>query len=39
LETLNGMKEYAVVGVATDYLNAKLSTVYISQETCRRTST
>ena len=32
LETPNGMKDYTVVGVATDYLNAKLSTVYISQE-------
>jgi putative ABC transport system permease protein len=32
LQTPNGMKEYTVAGVATDYLNAKLSTVYISQE-------
>lgn len=32
LETPNGMQYYTVVGVATDYLNAKLSTVYISQD-------
>ncbi|NTU71735.1 MAG: FtsX-like permease family protein [Coriobacteriia bacterium] len=32
LQTPNGLKDYTVVGVATDYLNAKLSTVYISQE-------
>jgi putative ABC transport system permease protein len=36
LETPNGMKEYRVVGVATDYLNAKLSTVYISQENLQK---
>jgi putative ABC transport system permease protein len=32
LRTPNGIEEYTVVGVATDYLNAKLSTVYISQD-------
>ena len=32
LETPNGLKYYTVVGVATDYLNAKLSIVYISQK-------
>ncbi len=32
LQTPNGVEDYLVVGVATDYLNAKLSTVYISQE-------
>ncbi len=32
VETPNGMKDYTVVGVATDYLNAKLATVYISQD-------
>ncbi len=32
LKTPNGVEDYLVVGVATDYLNAKLSTVYISQE-------
>jgi putative ABC transport system permease protein len=32
LQTPNGLQYYTVVGVATDYLNAKLSTVYISQD-------
>ena len=32
LKTPNGLKDYTVVGVATDYLNAKLSTVYVSQD-------
>ena len=32
METPNGMKSYKVVGIATDYLNAKLATGYISQE-------
>ncbi|TLM97832.1 MAG: FtsX-like permease family protein, partial [Actinobacteria bacterium] len=32
LETPNGLKNYRVVGVATDYLNAKLATTYISQK-------
>jgi putative ABC transport system permease protein len=32
LQTPNGLEEYTVVGVATDYLNAKLSTVYVSQK-------
>jgi len=32
LQTPNGLEYYTVVGVATDYLNAKLSTVYISQD-------
>jgi putative ABC transport system permease protein len=32
LETPNGIQYYTVVGVATDYLNAKLSTVYVSQD-------
>ncbi len=32
LQTANGLESYTVVGVATDYLNAKLSTVYISQK-------
>jgi len=32
VETPNGLKEYRVAGIATDYLNAKLSTGYISQE-------
>jgi putative ABC transport system permease protein len=32
VETPNGLKSYRVVGVASDYLNAKLATTYISQE-------
>jgi putative ABC transport system permease protein len=36
LETPNGTEEYTVVGVATDYLNAKLSTVYISQDNLQK---
>lgn len=32
LQTPNGTEVYTVVGVATDYLNAKISTVYISQK-------
>ena len=32
LQTPNGVEHYTVAGVATDYLNAKLSTVYISQK-------
>ncbi len=32
IETPNGLKYYTVAGVATDYLNAKLATLYISQE-------
>jgi putative ABC transport system permease protein len=32
LQTPNGLEQYTVVGVATDYLNAKLSTVYVSQK-------
>jgi putative ABC transport system permease protein len=36
LQTPNGAKTYTVVGVATDYLNAKLSTVYISQENLQK---
>lgn len=32
LQTPNGLQDYTVVGVASDYLNAKLSTLYISQE-------
>ncbi len=32
LDTPNGTEDYTVVGVATDYLNAKLSTIYISQK-------
>ena len=32
LQTPNGLQSYSVVGVATDYLNAKLSTIYISQK-------
>jgi putative ABC transport system permease protein len=31
VETPNGLKSYKVAGVATDYLNAKLATTYISQ--------
>ena len=31
-ETPSGVKNYAVAGIATDYLNAKLATVYISQD-------
>ncbi len=30
--TPNGVKDYRVAGIATDYLNAKLSTAYISQD-------
>lgn len=30
--TLNGEKTYSVVAIGSDYLNAKLGTVYISQE-------
>ena len=36
LQTPNGLEDYTVVGVATDYLNAKLSTVYISQENLQK---
>lgn len=32
LATLNGQQTYRVVGVALDYLNAKLATAYISQK-------
>jgi putative ABC transport system permease protein len=32
LETPQGMKQYRVVGVGNDYLNAKLATVYVSQD-------
>lgn len=32
LQTPNGLQTYTVAGIATDYLNAKLSTVYISQD-------
>jgi putative ABC transport system permease protein len=32
IQTPNGFQTYTVAGVATDYLNAKLSTVYISQD-------
>ncbi len=32
VQTPNGLKYYTVEGVATDYLNAKLSTLYVSQE-------
>jgi len=32
LETPNGLQYYTVAGVASDYLNAKLSTVYVSQD-------
>ena len=32
LETPNGVKHYTVAGVATDYLNAKLATLYVSQD-------
>ena len=31
-ETPNGLKDYTVAGIATDYLNAKLATVYVSQK-------
>ncbi len=31
VETPNGLKSYKVQGIATDYLNAKLATTYISQ--------
>jgi putative ABC transport system permease protein len=36
LQTPNGLQYYTVVGVATDYLNAKLSTVYISQDNLKK---
>jgi len=36
IETPNGAKTYTVVGVATDYLNAKLSTIYISQDNLQK---
>jgi len=36
LQTPNGLKDYLVAGIATDYLNAKLSTVYISQENLKK---
>jgi putative ABC transport system permease protein len=36
LQTPNGVQDYLVVGIATDYLNAKLSTVYISQENLKK---
>ncbi|HET6352230.1 MAG TPA: FtsX-like permease family protein [Coriobacteriia bacterium] len=32
VETPNGLKDYKVVGIATDYLNAKLASTYISQD-------
>jgi putative ABC transport system permease protein len=35
VETPTGRKTYRVVGVGNDYLNAKLSTAYTSQETLR----
>jgi putative ABC transport system permease protein len=36
LQTPNGVEDYTVVGVATDYLNAKLSTIYISQDNLQK---
>lgn len=33
--TVNGVKPYRVVAVGSDYLNAKLATVYASQETLK----
>jgi len=36
LQTPNGAKDYRVVGVGSDYLNAKLNTVYVSQDTLAR---
>ena len=35
VRTANGVKSYEVVAIASDYLNAKLSTVYVSQERLR----
>jgi putative ABC transport system permease protein len=32
VDTPNGMKDYTIAGLATDYLNAKLATVYVSQD-------
>lgn len=32
VQTPNGMKDYQIAGIATDYLNAKLASTYISQE-------
>lgn len=36
VDTPNGPRNYRVVGIGSDYLNAKLSTAYISQENLRR---
>jgi len=36
IETPNGMRTYHVAGVGNDYLNAKLSTIYVSQENLAR---
>lgn len=36
METPTGRKTYRIVGVGNDYLNAKLSTAYTSQETLKR---
>jgi putative ABC transport system permease protein len=36
LQTAQGEKRYRVVGVGTDYLNAKLATAYISQDNLRK---
>lgn len=33
LQTANGERDYHVLAVGSDYLNAKLSTVYVSQDT------
>jgi putative ABC transport system permease protein len=35
-DTPNGSKVYHVAGIGTDYLNAKLSTVYVSQDNLAR---
>ncbi len=36
LETPNGNRTYLVAGVGNDYLNAKLATIYVSQENLAR---
>lgn len=36
LETPNGPRTYHVAGVGNDYLNAKLSTIYVSQDNLKR---
>lgn len=36
LQTPNGAKDYKVVAIGSDYINAKLNTVYVSQDMLKR---